>query len=114
MQDDFETLQALQDLHKVIKACKTEADAKRAGIVVEANEWQRKGREIDWSTLPVLVRSTADSLGLMGTIPCWIRQGGVKEPLPCYRCGRQIEIGMSYRIKDLYIVHEECVNGTQS
>lgn len=106
-----EEKQKLEETLQVLEACKTEEEMHRAGFIMKDDEIQRKLEEINWNDLPLRIRQESDTVAKFyekGTLPGLILPSGI-EPVPCFICREQIEMGSSFRVKSMFIAHEDCL-----
>lgn len=100
-----------KDFLSVLKSCKTEEEAKRAGILVTNEEHVRKQQAINWCECKIRIRKEDDPVGFVeGSLPAFRKKEGW-EPLPCYICKKQVIVDEEFRTKSFYIVHERCLKG---
>lgn len=101
-------LQELEDYLKVVKGCKTEEDALRAGVMITSDELHRREKAVTWLECPVLVRQETDKVGFGGNLPGRLTTYGDWVPLPCCHCDEPITIGETYRKNGIFLIHDHC------
>lgn len=106
-------LQELEDYLKVVKGCKTEEDALKAGVMITSEELLRREKVIVWAECPVLVRQETDKAGFGGNLPGRLTIYDEWVAIPCCYCDEPIAIGETYRKNGFAIIHDHCIRRTE-